>query len=122
MLRIFAKRIGVYLFTAFTFIFFANKNVTNAWYAVKGILTGKSGGAASTLGDLGLGWFNLALTVIMAVFVIVADSAAYKRSCDTPSLIKTIPKGARWAIYYALLIAILFSANLTGKEFIYSKM
>ncbi len=121
-IRLFAKRIGVYLFTAFTFIFFANKNVTNAWYAVKGILTGRSGGAASTLGDLGLGWFNLALTVIMAVFVIVADAAAYKRSCDTPSLIKNIPKGARWAIYYALLIAILFSANLTGKEFIYSKM
>ena len=58
----------------------------------------------------------------MVLFVLIADSAAEKRSCDTPSLIVRIPTPVRWALYYALLIAILFSANLTGKEFIYSKI
>ena len=121
--RKYLQRVGVYILTSFTFIFFSNKNVTNAWFAVKGILMRFSPkGAASQLTTLGLGRFNLVLTLAMVLFVLVADSKAYDRSCDTPSLIKTIPTPVRWAIYYALLIAILFSANLTGKEFIYSKM
>lgn len=121
--RTFLKRVGVYILTAFTFIFFSNKNVTNAWFAVKGILMRFSlKGAVAELTRLGLGRFNLALTLAMVLFVLVADSRAYRNSCDTPSLIKNIPTPVRWAIYYALLIAILFSANLTGKEFIYSRM
>ena len=121
--RCFLKRVGVYILTSFTFIFFSNKTVTNAWFAVKGILMRFSPkGALYELTGLGLGSFNLALALVMVQFVLVADSYAYRRSCDTPSLIRTIPTPVRWAIYYALLIAILFSANLTGKEFIYSKM
>ena len=121
--RTFLKRVGVYILTSFTFIFFSNRNVTSAWFAVKGILLRFSlRGAAAQLTGLGLGSFNLAFALVMVLFVLVADSYAYKRSCDTPSLIRTIPTPVRWAIYYALLIAILFSANLTGKEFIYSKM
>ena len=58
----------------------------------------------------------------MMIFVMVSDGAANKRECDTPALIANIPTVWRWAIYYLLLTAILFSANLTGKEFIYSKM
>ena len=121
--RIFAKRIGVYLFTASTFIFFANKNVSTAWNAVCGIFTRLfvPGGFAE-LTSLGLGRFNLALAIIMALFVLAADARAYKRSCDTPSLVRTIPTPVRWAVYYALLTAILFSANLSTQEFIYSKM
>ena len=121
--RCFLKRVGVYILTSFTFIFFSNKTVTNAWFAVKGILLRFSPkGGFYELTGLGLGSFNLALALVMVLFVLVADSYAYRRSCDTPSLIRTIPTPVRWAIYYALLIAILFSANLTGKEFIYSRM
>ncbi len=118
-----AKTVGVYLFSSFTFIFFANKDVTSAWYAVRGILTRFSlAGALSGLTQLGLGTANLAAVLVLALFVLVADHHAAKRSCDTPSLIKNIPVFWRWVIYYALIIAILFSANLTGKEFIYSRM
>ena len=121
--RLFFQRIGVYLFTAFTFIFFANRDVTSAWFAVKGILTRFSAKAGSSaLPTLGLGTSGLLLTSLMAVFVLAADSASYKRDCDTPALVKNIPTVLRWAIYWAILIAILFSANLSGKEFIYSKM
>lgn len=121
--RLFFQRIGVYLFTAFTFIFFANKDVASAWFAVKGILmrfSAKAGLAA--LPTLGLGTFGLLFTALMAVLVLVADSASYKKDTDTPALIMNIPTVLRWAIYWAILIAILFSANLSGKEFIYSKM
>ncbi len=121
-LRVSLQRIGVYLLVSFTFIFFANENTAKAWQAVKGIFTRFSLSDAKDMVTLGLGRFNLALVLVMMLFVLAADKAAYKRNCDTPALIADIPAFWRWTIYYALLTAILFSANLTGTEFIYSRM
>ncbi len=121
--RSFCISAGVYILTAYTFIWFANKDIKSAYLAVKRIFTAfLEKGSITDVTQLGLGRANLALTVLMAIFVLVADSRAYKRKCDTPALITNIPKAARWAIYYALLIVILFSANLTGQEFIYANM
>ncbi|MBO4904158.1 MAG: MBOAT family protein [Lachnospiraceae bacterium] len=116
-------RIGVYILFSYVFIFFANDSVTSAWFAIKGILMRfDAGNALGQLTSLGLGSLNLAFTLIMIIFVMIADRAANSRSCDTPALITNIPTPVRWAIYYALITAILFSANLSGQEFIYSKM
>lgn len=120
--RTILQRIGVYILFSYVFIFFANDSVTSAYLAIKRILTDFSLSDISGLAGLGLGRLNLALTLLAIVFVFIADGAANRRSCDTPALIKNIPTPIRWAIYYALMIAILFSANLTGQEFIYSKM
>ena len=116
------RRIGVYILFSYTFIYFANESVTKAYLAVKGILTRFSLSDAYRVTALGLGKTNLIVVIIMMIFVLVADGAADKRKCDTPALVKRIPAFWRWVIYYALLIAILFSANLSGKEFIYAKM
>ena len=120
--RLFAKRVGVYILFSYTFIYFANDSVTKAYLAVKGILTRFMPSSVSEAFTLGLGHYNLALTLAMVLFVFVCDGRAYRQNCDTPSVIAKAPTVLRWAVYYALLIAILFSANLTGKEFIYSKM
>lgn len=120
--RVFFKRLGVYILFSYTFIYFANDSVTKAYLAVKGIITRFSLSDAGQIVTLGLGKGNLALVLAMMAFVIVADGEANKRGCDTPALITRIPTFWRWTIYYVLLTAILFSANLTGKEFIYSKM
>ncbi len=116
------QRMGVYILFSYVFIYFASDSITSAYLAVKAILTRFSLAGFYEITKLGLGTLNLTLMIIMAVFVLVADKQAYKKDCDTPSLIRNIPTVARWALYYALLIAILFSANLSGKEFIYSKM
>lgn len=121
-IRLFIKRVGVYILFAYTFIYFANDNVTNAYLVVKGIITRFSLSDAGRIVTLGLGKGNLIIVLVMMLFLLVADGAANKRECDTPALIENIPLVWRWVIYYALLMAILFSANLTGKEFIYSKM
>ncbi|MBE5848739.1 MAG: MBOAT family protein [Lachnospiraceae bacterium] len=120
--RVFFKRLGVYILFSYTFIYFANDSVTKAYLAVKGIITRFSLSDAGQIVTLGLGKGNLALVLAMMAFVLVADGEANKRGCDTPALITRIPTFWRWTIYYVLLTAILFSANLTGKEFIYSKM
>lgn len=116
------QRTGVYILFSYVFIFFANDSVTSSYLAIKRILTDFSLSDIPDLAGLGLGKINLLFTLIMTVFVFVADKEANRRSCDTPALIKNIPTPVRWVIYYALITAILFSANLTGQEFIYSKM
>ena len=119
--RSFLKAVGVYVLTAYTFIWFSNKDVKSAYLAVKGIFT-RFLQSGPGLTQLGLGTFNLALVMLMVLFVLLCDHKAYREKCDTPSLITSVPTWLRWTIYYVLLIAILFSANLSGKEFIYSKM
>ena len=117
------QRIGVYILFAYVFIFFANDSLRSSWIAVKSIFTRfspKAGFAEVT--TLGLGRFNLAITVMMMIFVMIADGAANKRNTTTPSLIRTIPAPLRWLLYWGLVGAIMFSANLSGKEFIYSMM
>lgn len=122
--RLFFKRVGVYILYAFTFIFFANDSVKSAWLVIKGIFTRFSLSPSGILEifSLGLGKFNLLLTVLLALFVLVVDGKCYKYDCEFSTLLKKTPTWLRWMIYYAVLILILFSANLTGKEFIYSKM
>ena len=121
--RLFFKRLGVYILFSYIFMFFANDSVKSAWLAVKAVLTRFfAGGFITELTTLGLGRFNLAVVLAMTVFVFIADGAANRRNTDTPSLAKIIPTPLRWVLYWALLTAILFSANLTGKEFIYSMM
>lgn len=123
-LRTFFKRVGVYILYAFTFIFFANDSVKNAWMVIKGIVTKMSFsiGGITEIFSLGLGKFNLLLSIAMGIFVLFIDGKCHKEDCDFSALMKKTPTALRWILYYAMLVLILFSANLTGKEFIYSKM
>lgn len=122
--RVFAKRLGVYVLYAFTFIFFANDSVKSAWMVIKGIVLRMSFSASqiTEIFSLGLGRMNLLLTIAMSIFVFVIDGKCHKEDCDFAHLMTKTPTLVRWIIYYAILVLILFSANLTGKEFIYSKM
>ncbi len=117
------KRIGVYILFAYVFIYFANDSLKSSYLAVISIFTRfwpKTG--PGEIFTLGLGRFNLAVTFIMMLFVMIADRAADKRDIATPSLAKIIPTKYRWLIYWVLVAAIMFSANLSGKEFIYAAM
>lgn len=122
--RLFLKRVGVYILYAFTFIFFANASVSDAWLVIKGIALRMNISASGIreLFALGLGKFNLALTLALALFVLIVDGKCFREDCEFSELMTKTPTWLRWTIYYGILILILFSANLTGKEFIYSKM
>lgn len=123
-IRMLLQRIGVYCLYGFTMIFFANNSLGNAILAITGIFT-RFGLASAIRGEvfgLGLGFFNLIFSLVMVVAVLVMDGFCYRYSCDFSELMKKIPTVYRWALYLGIVILILFSANLTGKEFIYSTM
>ena len=121
--RTVTRRIGVYIAFAFVFIFFANKDTASSLLAIRTIFTQfwpKAG--LNEIFTLGLGRLGLFVTACLMLFVMIADGAANARDMATPALFRIIPTPARWALYWALVTAIVLSANLTGKEFIYSMM
>lgn len=117
-------RIGVYCLYAFTMIFFAADSLKSAWSVIAGIFTRFSliSVFRGELFGLGLGVFNLLFSGLMAIAVMIADGYCYKNDWDITEMIRRMPNVVRWAFYLMLVILILFSANLTGTEFIYSKM
>jgi len=123
-LRRVLQRIGVYILYAFTMIFFASDSLGQALYIIKSIVLRFDVMSIfrGEIFSLGLGVANLAFAILMAVFVMVVDGYCYKYSCDVAALLERIPTVIRWAAYIGLVTLIVFSANLTGQEFIYSTM
>lgn len=123
-IRIVLQRIGVYLLYAFSFIFFAQDNIQNAFLIVSRIFTrfNVSGLVNGEIFSLGLGMANLGFIIVMCVFVMFIDGYCNRMKTDIVGLFKVMPLVVRWGIYLAVVTMIVFSANLSGKEFIYSKM
>ena len=123
-LRITLERIGVYILYGFTMIFFSNDNIDNAWKIIVRIAT-QFQVISIFKGEwftLGLGTFNFMFVIVLAIFVLVVDGYCNRYTCDVVGICKKLPMIARWCIYFALITMILFSANLTGQEFIYAQM
>lgn len=118
------RRVGVYCLYGFSMIFFANSRFGEALMVIAGIFTRFSIRAvvSGEIFGVGLGVFNLLLTVVMIVFVLIIDGYCNVYDCDFAGLLTRIPTIVRWAMYIMIVMLIMFSANLTGKEFIYSTM
>lgn len=118
------RRIGVYCLYAFTMIFFASDTVGKALQVIAGIFTRFSIMAvlSGELFSLGLGKINLAISIILVIFVLIIDGYCNKKECGVTDIMVTTPTWIRWVCYPAIVSMILFSANLSGQEFIYSQM
>lgn len=123
-LRMSLQRIGVYCLYGFSMIFFASDSLSNAMLVITRIIT-QFNIVSIFKGEffsLGLGVANLGLVIILAILVMIVDAFANKYSCDVTRLISKVPTIIRWCIYFGIAIMIIFSANLSGQEFIYSQM
>lgn len=118
------KRLTVYVLYAFTFIFFRCSSVKDAMIVVSGIFTRFNilRFIKGEIFTLGLGKANLLFVIVMIIFVMLVDKHNYDKNCDFTGLLAKMPVLLRWALYLGLVTLIVFSANLTGQEFIYSKM
>ncbi|MBO4901995.1 MAG: MBOAT family protein [Lachnospiraceae bacterium] len=74
-----------------------------------------------TLFTLGLGVKNLLFAAAALVILIAADIACEKKKCDITGLLTHVKWPVRWALYYVVIIMILFSCNLSTQEFLYFK-
>ena len=123
-LRRITKRIGVFCLYCFTMIFFASESVAKAIKVITGITTRFSAGAFvnGEIFTVGLGVYNMIFSVMMVVVVLIIDGFCDKYECEFSGLMKRVPTLYRWILYYSMIILILISSNLDGREFIYSTM
>lgn len=119
-----AQRVGVYLLYAFTMIYFDSLNVNCANIVIKRIFTAFSSvpKMVSEVQMLGLGTMNLLFVIALSVLVMIIDGYSNKYQSDFTGLMERTPTLIRWGLYLFMVTAIVFSANLTGQEFIYSQM
>lgn len=114
---------GSFILLTFAWIFFAIPKLSDAIIVIKKIFTQFvfADLLNGTVFTLGLGKMNL-LFAIMAIMILIAmDIYCECKDCDVIGILANIKTIPRWIIYYALIIMILMSVNISTTEFIYSQ-
>lgn len=114
---------GSFILLDIAWVFFAIPSFGDAITVLTKIFTQFNGADMlnGTLFTLGLGKMNLAFAVFALVILVAMDIICEVRKCDVPGMVSALSTWIRWAVYYALIIMILLSVNLSTTEFIYSK-
>ena len=117
-------RIAVtFLLMSFTWIFFRAPDIREAFSLIGRVFFGPYLGALAdgTLFSLGLGVNNFLFVLAALALLIAADLLCEKKGCDIAGLLTNVKLPVRWALYYCVIIMILFSCNLSTTEFLYTK-
>ena len=116
------KIIATFLLMTLTWVFFRAPHITDAFATLERLcgpyITALTDGTVFTLG---LGVKNLVFVIAALILLIVADISCEKKGCDVSGLLANVKLPVRWALYYLVIIMILFSCNLSMQEFLYSK-
>ncbi len=69
--------------------------------------------------NMGLGSYNLFFVCAAVLILFIVDMRLEKRGQRLYNMVNDLKPALRWAFYYLLIIMILFSTNLSSKEFLY---
>lgn len=110
-----------FLLITFTWIFFRAASVAEAFQVVGRIFSGSYVTALvdGTVFNLGLGVKNLVFVLVALIFLIAADLICEHKKCDVDEILTNVKWPIRWAVYYILILMLLFSCNLSTQEFLY---
>ncbi|MCR5791181.1 MAG: MBOAT family protein [Lachnospiraceae bacterium] len=110
-----------FVIVSLTWIPFRSTSLSQAYGVFTGLFRGNplSALADGTVFSLGLGSRNLLFAVLAMLLLIFVDLLCEKKKCDITGLLVRTNGFLRWSFYYILLIAIIFSANLSTQEFLY---
>ena len=115
--------ITTFLLVAFSWIFFRANNVENAMYISTHIFSGLPDLAKKVLNhqevfeNLGLTKMGYILSVLLIIFLETVQYIQSKHSISQIFIRK--PWAIRWAVYYALILSILFLGVFENRQFIY---
>lgn len=113
--------IFTFILISFSWIFFRASSISEALIIINRLFTSFSISNIfdGTIFRLGLGHANLLFAIVAVIVMIVADTLCENNKCDVTGLLIRTPHIVRWIVYYALIIMIIFSMNLSTQEFIY---
>ena len=111
-----------FVLISFTWVFFRAASISEAFGIINNMLTKFNyvNLMDGTIWNVGLGVRNMLFAIIAIIILIASDVLCEKKNCDVSGLLTNVKAPIRWAIYYALILMILFSMNLDMTEFIYS--
>ena len=111
-----------FILISFTWIFFRASSIPEALGIISGLFSRFNyvNLFDGTIWNVGLGINNMLFVAVAVIILIIADVLCEKKSCDVSGLLTNVKTPIRWAIYYVLVLMILFSMNLNMTEFIYS--
>ncbi len=120
ILRVF-RIIGTFVLITLTWVFFRAPSIQEAWAILGRIFKGPYLQALmdGSIFALGLGVKNLLFVIVALMLLIAADICCEKKNCDVDGLLLHVKWPVRWAIYYVLVLMLLFSCNLSTQEFLY---
>ena len=108
---------------AFALIFFRANSVDSAFYIAQHIFTGipdlihKFLNHESVYEEIGLSEKNMILSIFLILFLEMVHYIQTKANIS--ELIKQKPIYIRWAIYYGVLLSIIFLGVFENRQFIY---
>jgi alginate O-acetyltransferase complex protein AlgI len=119
----FISVLSTFVLTAFAWIFFRASSVNSAFYIIQHMFSGLPDLAGRILNhqsvweNLGLGKKDLILSVLLIIFLEIVHHVQSKKSITL--LIKQKPTYVRWAVYYGIVLAIIFFGVFENRQFIY---
>ncbi len=114
---------STFILVAFAWIFFRANGVHSAFYIIKHIFTGipdilsKLLNHQSVFENIGLGKKDLILSVLLILFLESVHYIQIKRSLS--EIFMQTPTYVRWAVYYCVILALVFLGVFENRQFIY---
>ena len=109
-----------FLLVAFAWIFFRANSMSDAFYVCTHLFSGIGQplsyfGAALT--DFGMKFGDMILLLLPVILLGIYDYTALK--IDPIEKVGTLPKVARWILYYGFILMVLLLASFNSQEFVY---
>lgn len=115
--------ISTFVLVAFAWIFFRANSVDSAFYIVKHIFTGIPDVVHQLINNqpilesMGLKKNDFALSILLIIFLETVHYVQSKKSLSDIFVQK--PAYVRWAVYYGVILAIIFLGVFENRQFIY---
>lgn len=115
--------ISTFVLVAFAWIFFRANSVDSAFYIVKHMFTGipdvvhQLVNNQPVLESMGLKKNDFALSILLIIFLETVHYVQSKKSLSDIFVQK--PAYVRWAVYYGVILAIIFLGVFENRQFIY---
>ncbi len=107
----------IFHLVVFAWIFFRANSIPEAFYIIEKILTLDFSLASLQELNVALGWAELMIAVVSIGFLQIVHYFQYANKLDSLFLQK--PRAFRWAVYYALILSIVFFGVFNHTAFIY---
>jgi D-alanyl-lipoteichoic acid acyltransferase DltB (MBOAT superfamily) len=106
--------------TCFGWIFFRANSLTDAWFIVTHLFSGWQLLTTQSAAQLVFIVGKPSLFILCILLLIVLESVhLLERRVDWRTVLKLKPVWFRWAVYYSLVLSIMFLGNLNAEPFIY---